>query len=952
MPQDKGGTAEDVRFGPFRLMPARRLLLRGDKTLPLGGRALDILIALVDRAGEVLSRRDLMSRVWPDVVVEEANLRVHLSALRKALGDGRGGVRYITNVPGRGYCFVAPVERSRLEREARPEPEPSPRASRGLPPQLERMVGRERVVAELCDLLRATRFVSVVASGGMGKTTVAIAAGHALAPEFDDDCCFVDLAAVTDGALVTTTVASALGCYGQGEDPVPALLSLLAGRRLLLVLDNCEHVIEAVAPLAERVFASAPQVHLLTTTREALRVDGENVHILSPLEVPEDGDLAASAALASPAVQLFMECAAASGHRAALGDADVRTVAEICRRLDGIALAIELAAGRVGSYGIAGTADLLDNRFKLLWHGRRSALPRHQTLQAMLDWSYNLLADSERTALRRLSGFVGAFDLEAAVAVAGRGPAGEAELADALGGLVEKCLVSTMVAERPAAYRLLDTTRAYAAQKLAAAGEQDDVAGLHARHYADLLAGEDIRATTFGGLHDAAFAPMMGNIRAALEWSFSPKGDPATGIALAASAAPLLLESSLLSECERWCDRALEALPASERDSPRELALLVPLAISSMFTRGNTDAVRAAIERGLALAGALGDHQHQMHLLAGLNIFLTRIGDFRGALRSADRSGVVAAESSDPAAEVMAEWMLGVSHHLAGNQAKAQHHCERGLELASSLGDPDIDFFGYDHRVRALVALARALWLRGVPRRAVQTAQQALDEAARRDHPVNVCIALIYTTPVFLWGGDADRAQHCIEQLLLHSEKHSLAPYNAVGTALKGELMTLQGDAPGGVRLLRGALATLQAERHTILATVFARALAEGLARFGEFDEALSVIGKAVERAEQSGASFDLPDLLRGQGEILLAASPQNRAAAERLLLRALHVAKGQSAVAWQLKAAIPLARLWQEQGTKERARPLLEGILGQFTEARDAADVLAAMNLLDGLQH
>jgi ATP/maltotriose-dependent transcriptional regulator MalT len=338
-----------------------------------------------------------------------------------------------------------------------------------------------------------------------------------------------------------------------------------------------------------------------------------------------------------------------------------------------------------------------------------------------------------------------------------------------------------------------------------------------------------------------------------------------------------------------------------------------------------------------------------MDLLAGLNIFLTRIADFAGAVRSAERSALVAAEAGDPAAEIMAQWMVGVSHHLAGNQA-TQHHCERGFELGSSLGELEIDFFGYDHRVRALVALSRALWLRGMPGRALHTAQQALEEAGRRDHPVNMCIALIYTTPVFLWLGDFDRAKHCIERLLLHSEKHSLRPYHAVGTALKGEILTLQGDAHNGARLLRSALATLQAERHHILATVFARALAESLARLGQFEEALSTIDKAVERADQS-ATFDLPDLLRAKGEILLAASPENRTAAEASLLRALDVAESQSAVSWQLRAAVPLARVWLDDGTPERAKALLTELLEHFDKGRDTPDVVEARNILESLQ-
>ena len=264
-------------------------------------------------------------------------------------------------------------------------------------------------------LLASRRFVSVVGPGGMGKTTVAISIAHALLDEFGGAVYFVDLGAVTDATLVPGAVAAVLGVFGQTQDPLPSLLAFLAGRRLLLVLDNCEHVIYAAASLTERLHREVPQVHILTTSRESLRVEGEHIHLLVPLECPTAReDLTAAEALATPAVQLFMDRAFASGYTLDLTDADAPTVAAICSRLDGIALAIELAGSRVGTYGMQGTAELLSNRFKLLWQGRRSAPPRHQTLAAMLDWSFNLLSARDRRVLGRLSIFVGLFTLEAA----------------------------------------------------------------------------------------------------------------------------------------------------------------------------------------------------------------------------------------------------------------------------------------------------------------------------------------------------------------------------------------------------------------------------------------------------------------------------------------------------------------------------------------------------------
>ncbi|UVK41065.1 winged helix-turn-helix domain-containing protein [Mesorhizobium sp. AR10] len=934
-------------FGPFRLSVSERLLARGGEPLGIGGRALDILIVLVEHAGEVLSSKELLRRVWPDVIVEEGSLRVHLFNLRKALGDGKDGNRYIANVAGRGYSFVAPV---RISARMIPTP-PSGGAGRPkrLPPRLERMIGREETVAALCSLLTERRFVNVVGPGGMGKTTVAVAIAHSLRNEFSDQIYFLDLGALGDASLVAGAVTSTLGLSGQAtQDPVSALVAFLVDKPILLVLDSCEHVIDAVAALAERLFAEIPLVHLLTTSREALRVEGENVYLLTPLEGPsEESGLTAAQALAAPAVQLFMERAVAGGLGAELSDTDAPILAAICRRLDGIALAIELAAGRVGTYGIRGTVELLDDRFKLLWHGRRSAIPRHQTLQAMFDWSYNLLSPYEQTILRRLSVFVGPFALNDAIAIASDDEADAPAVADAVESLVNKSLIRMSELAGSTYHRLLDTSRVYAAAKLAETGDGAVLSRRHAHHYADRFKPDSTRATAFGIRDVSAYEPHMGNIRAALEWSFSEVGEAQNGVQLAAGAAPLFLGFSLLGECEQWCERSLSALAEADRGTERELALQAALAISSMFTRGNSDGVRRAIERGIGLAETLRDGQYKLHLLAGLNIFLTRVGDFRGALACAERSVLVAAELGEKSGIIVVEWMLGVSHHLVGNQAASQRHSERGLELEAEAGSVQVDFFGYDHRVRALIALARALWLRGMPERALRIADQAVEEATKREHPVAVCMSLVYTVPVYLWSGDFERAAQWIERVLAYATKYSLAPYHAMGLALKGELMILQGEPAEGAQLLRSAVATLSAERFNILATAFFRALAEGMMRSGQLDEATTTIDRAIALADQAGETYDRPDLLRVWAEIRLAYSPPDVSAAEDSLLQAIYWAGKQSATAWELKAAVPLARMWQQQGQADRARDLLGRLLQRFGEGVQTVDVRTASDLL-----
>lgn len=933
-----------VIFGPFQLIATERLLVKDKQPVALGGCALDILIALIERAGEVVTRRELLDRVWPNVFVEEANLRVHIGFLRKALADGQAGNRYIINVPGRGYSFVAPIKRLVANGASDPD-------KRHALPVLQlqthsaRMVGRQDSISALATSLRANRFVSIVGSGGIGKTTVAVAVAHTLADYFSDGICFIDLGSLADGTLVASAVATATGCFVQSHDPLASLLVSMADKKMLLILDNCEHVVESAAELSERLIKEAPEVHLLTTSREALRIEGEHVYLLPPLGVPEaDSELTAEKALTYPAVQLFMERAAAAGHRRELDDAEAPLVAEICRRLDGIPLAIELVAGRVGAYGIRGIANLLNEQMDLIWQGRRSALPRQQTLQAMLDWSYHLLSECEQTILRRLSVFADVFTLDAAQYVAGDIDHDTAKVAEALANLVDKSLICISNEHKNVFHRLLYTTRSYVAAKLAASGEHDAIARRHAHYFASSV---NSRCEKNCGSKLLPGPAQVANVRSALNWSFSPTGDAAIGIELTARAAPLFIQLSSLGECELWCKRALAALPEAYRETKSELILLEALAISTMFARGNSDEVRFAIERGLNLAETLNDLDHQLHLLAGLNVFFIRIGDFRSALAIANRSRPVAKKSGEITAVIMVEWMLGVAHHLVGNQAAAQCHCERGFELADKARCVNIDFFGYDHRVRALVATARALWLRGHSRRALKFARQAIDEAKKRKHPVSISISHIYSIPIFLWSNDLDEASRHIETLISHTARYSLEPYHAVALALKGELMIASGNAAEGVDLLLNALARFNAGRHHVLTAVFNRALAEGLALCNRFEDAISTIDATIAQSKLLGENFDLPDLLRARGQILSSGPQPDLAAAEEAFIQALNQARKQSAPGWELRAALPLAQIWVRQNQTERARTLLTDIRTRFAEDECSNDLKTAIELL-----
>jgi predicted ATPase/DNA-binding winged helix-turn-helix (wHTH) protein len=940
-----------ISFGPFRLFAAERQLKKGDQPVQLGGRALDALITLVERAGEVVTLKELISRVWPDVTVEEANLRVHIASLRKALGDGSQGARYIVTVPGRGYSFVAPVTVPTAQLSSSSEVAVSDRLQ-NLPPRLTRMIGRDDTIRALSAQLMMCRFVSLVGAGGIGKTTVAVSVTHALLDSFNGAVFFVDLGALTDARLVPIAVASALGLMAQTQDPLRNLPTFIGEKKILLVLDNCEHVIDVAAMLAERVVGEAPQAHVLTTSREALRVEGEHVHLLYALDFPpEAGGLTAAGALAYPAVQLFTERAAASGHGVALSDIDAPIVATICRQLDGIALAIELAASRAGSLGIRGIAELLDNRFSPIWHGRRTALPRHQTLEAMLDWSYNLLSEHEKIVLGRLSIFVGNFKLEAARHVASDSEIDEASATEAIASLFAKSLISTTELQGSTYYRLLETTRIFAQAKLAGRGETNRVARRHANFFSDFLQRDRLVQSRFGEQDLSGYASHIGNVRAALQWCYSPSGDATVGVALGVCAVPLFLGLSMLSECRHWCKQTIMALEEADRGSARELTLQVSLAKSSMFGRGDSDEVNNALERGIALAESLGDAEQLPHLLAGLNLFRMRLGDFAGALAAAERYAAAANEFGGHRERVVAEWMLGGSNHQIGNQAVAQQHYERGFEGAIAAGVSRSYYFGFDHELWARIGLARTLWLRGFPDQAAQFAHRSIEFARGQQHPVTVCICLIYGVEVFLWRGDDQVAAKLVDQLVAVAERHSLAPYHACGLVRLGELLVARGETGAGIEHLRRARSILEAERNYILLPTISRTLAEGLIRDGRSEEALDLIEAAVVDAERRGGTLELPELLRVKAKVLLAVSPANWMAAETLLLASLDCARKQFAMGWELRSAIALSHLWADHGRADSAHRTLVGIYRQFTEGFATTDLTEAHGLLRTLE-
>lgn len=945
-------TREAITFGRFRLLPGERRLLRAGAPVELGGRALDLLIALVSQGNAVVSKKELLAQVWPEVIVSEDSLRVHIAALRKALGDGKDGARYIETLAGRGYCFVAAVEGPGDRGDAHAEAAATGFPQTNLPGRLARMVGREDDAFALSTQLTAARFVTVVGSGGVGKTTLAVAVGHDLAKAFAGGVVFVDLGTLGDPALIAATIASLLGLSVRSDDAVPGLIAYLRDKRILLILDTCEHLIEAVAALAARIFAAASQVHILATSREGLRAEGEYIFRLEPLACPPD-DPAVTAAFVKtfPAAKLFLERAAAAGARLDLSDADAAIVAGICRRLGGVALAIELAAGRVAAYGLRQTAALLDRRLTLLWPGQRTAPPRQRTLQATLDWSYGLLSELERTVLRRLAVFVGAFTIEAAAEVV----TSTAVDRDLVFATIDSLVAKSIVAVRPVGammrYRLLDTTRAYALRIRADDGEVADLASRHAVYFRRWLEQAGDRWPRLSNAAERALhLAGVNNVRAALEWCFGPNGDTRIGVELATAAAPVFLSMSLLPEGQRWSERAISTLDETARGGLGEMHLQVALGVSLMFTRGGSHAAREALDRSFTIAKECGDASDQLQVLGPLNMYYLRAGDFRTALQCAMRCAAMVDIEEDSAAAALAYSILGVSLHLKGDLRDARVALEAALRKGSRERQTTTVYLGFEGRILAGAILARNLWLQGHPAQAVERACRTVEDAACMNHPLTLSIALIWAISVLLWTGDFRGAEEYTDRVISWAESHSLAPYVLVGRGFRGELAIRRGDPGNGVASLRSCLQELHALPYELLTTAFNIALAQGLAATGQFAEGVALIDNTMRAVEANGDHCYTPELLRVKGELFLAGAEPQVGDAELCLMQSLEVSRRQGARAWELRTATDLAIILAAQGRREHARALLFPVSEQFLEGFGTADLNRAEGLLTSL--
>jgi non-specific serine/threonine protein kinase len=666
---------ESYRFGPFELQPDNRRLLKDGATISLRPRAFDLLVALVDRAGHLVTKDELLDQVWPKMVVEEAALHVQVSALRKVLGADA-----ITTVSGRGYQFTLPVTKGdgQADRASKPK--------HNLPYQLTSFVGRAQEIAQLEELVTANRLVTLTGAGGAGKTRLAIEVANPLVETFADGVWLVELAALSDPQLVPKAVAQALALKDQPARPVMETLNdYLVSKKLLLVLDNAEHLLEGCAQFVDLILRRSPHVAMLVTSRERLGMAGELTYRVPSLTVPGPGDnVAPDALLAYEGVRLFVERASLLRPDFSVTSENAASLASICYRLDGIPLAIELAAPRLRSMSVEELSQRLDQRFALLTDGSRTALPRHRTLRSTIDWSYDLLTDVEQAMLRRAAVFAGGWTLAAAEHVCTEDGIEKSGTIGLLTTLADKNLIITEEHEGATRYRMLETIRQYARDRLRETSEESRWRN---RHFAWVLA-----------LAEESFEPLTGpdqgpwlnrmareldNFRAALRWAIEQKLPDA--LRMAPNLSRWWVRRAHVMEAREWFSRLLDIIPRDQakRDRGRALSAVGNLALS----QGDHDEAERLFRESLALYRELDDARR----LAGVQTNLALLALARGRYADAEpllvECATLARSLDDAHLLAVNLGNLAIVVHARGDCDKAATLFEESLTLARDVGD-------------------------------------------------------------------------------------------------------------------------------------------------------------------------------------------------------------------------------------------------------------------------
>ncbi|WP_157605687.1 ATP-binding protein [Rheinheimera sp. SA_1] len=886
------------QFGAFLLCPSARILQYNGCNIRMGSRAFDILAALVSAQGDVLTLRELTQVAWPHSIVEESNVRVQVANIRRVLENCCADKRYIASVAGRGYSFVESV--------VLVSPQPVS-ALMQIPMPQQEIVGRQQCISELSELVLQHRLVTLVGAAGAGKTTLALRVAHELSQKLNEAAFFVDLSTVNCAETAEVALALAFGFKTSGADLLPGLLEFLATKKALVLLDNCEHLLAEITCICAQIMEKTTAIRILVTSREAFRAQHEFVYLVRPLLTPpQTAVLTAQQALLWPAIQLFMLRANEGGAQYHLNDVDAPDVAELCQRLDGNPHAIGLVASRVATYGIKGLAELLSNQFALHWQGRRDVCPRQQTVEAMIGWSHNLLAERDQQVLYRLAIFNGEFSIDAAVAVVSDVQNDTFAVNEAIANLADKFLVTVSFSHDQTQIRLFETTKAFALVRLSRHPDKDQIAYRHALYYAGQLR-QFVGEQSISNQHDirAKQIPEIGNIRAALKWSYTTGLDLGLASEISCMAAPLFLELSLLRESKSCCERALSLLPASHQATDTELSLLASLAIT-YYSAGDYDGeMTNVVERGLQLARLLQDMPSIFHFMAGLHLAMMANGRFEDSLLVAKQYANEALKCGDQHETVIMHWMLGSSEHFLGQQAVAAEHFATAQALVNR---QPLRYFEAKERIVANLATARASWMMGQADIAVQQALAAIDDS--RYHPDSFYLCATLCFPILLSNKLYALSEHLIQEMDNAASDYKMAVRHLVIHFLQGLLSHSKGEMTAAQFHLQHTVDMLVPPKMSVVRVDALQALAEALCSNDLQQQALCTIDEAINLAEKTGGIYNLADLFRTKVEVIMSMHEPDQAAVDELLRQALTCAQHQAATGWEQKIRFTMFRL------------------------------------------
>nr|WP_246184992.1 winged helix-turn-helix domain-containing protein [Paracoccus aestuariivivens] len=919
----------EVRFGEYRFFLRSGVLLRQDTPIRIGSRARVLLQALARNPGETIAYSELIAAAWPGIRVEEANLRVQMSALRRLLDAGSSGPSHIANSPGRGYALTCLPTLDNDDQKIPAAP------IVGLLSPLSSMIGRGEDVAIALDRLQRHRCLSVVGPGGIGKTRLAIELCWCLAENAECRICFVDLAPLGSGELVSSTIAATLG--GTEDPHAPVEQRILAAVRsvpTLLVLDNCEHVLEATAGLADRLLRQAPNLRILATSREPFLIDGEAVLRLSGLALPPEDALPVSLAeaLDYPAIELLVERAMAA-QGVSFSGPDVPALVRIVQRLDGIPLAIELAAGRIEAIGPEALAHALEGQISLLDRGRRPALPRHRTLAATLEWSFDLLSEDERSLLVTLSVFQGEFQLE------GAGQVSQIEFESLLrlvASLVTKSFVIVSRSGQAVRYRLLETTRTFCTSQLAKRADASEILHRHATHMVAELA-PAIRTSGTDAQGHAELRRIAADIRAAMVWGLREGGDARLAVQLIVESGPLWLRLSMLKDYALIIERAIDIFSTHPELDETDLVWLAPSLHKAWYNSlGLSPKVQPMLIKAIDVARRT--ENRSCHLDCLWAMFGTRLTEARygGALSYAREFQKVAEASGDAAQIAMAHRIVALSMWRDGNLGDAARHGRAALRSnAQMTAHVQLDLM-YKQGVTSRANMSNLLWLTGQADAALDLAHEAVTVGLSGD-----MLGLAYglgmmIIPLTFWVGDIEQAESLSALLLKISAENDYSYWGRWGRTYQSAVHRLRHGTAASDDAIEAYSEEMDGLHRHILATILPDLPLEWVTRH-DADE---------KRDHPHWCTAELQRIVALQ---LLARGDTEGARTQ--LEFAFETARGQGALAWALRIATNLADLDLRNGEWMLARDRLSQTLLRIPQGTKTRDVRQARNLLAAMR-